>query len=305
MNDDAAGRLDLNLLAIFDAIMGERSLTKAGQRLGITQSAVSHALGRLRDLTGDPLFERTGRGVRPTPAALAMSDNVRRALDLLRQTLRSPKGTFCPLSDARIFVLDVPAGIDAVLLPVLNRIMREGGGIRFRIRQGRASGLLSELRCGESWLALDHEQTSTPGFTSELVMEDRYVTIARRGHPALSNGLTRDIFGSLSHVAVTWCSAQGPTPLSRRLEELGIRRELKFAVPNIYSLPQLIEKSDLVGALPSRLAVRACERYDVELHQMDFGVPPLGVYMVWHESFEADPGHLWLRNLVREVIQAV
>ncbi|MCB1521197.1 MAG: LysR family transcriptional regulator [Hyphomicrobiaceae bacterium] len=305
MNEEPTGRLDLNLLAIFDAIMIERSLTSAGKRLGITQSAVSHALARLREITGDALFERTGRGVRPTPAALAMGDNVRSALDLLRLTLRSPHGSFSPQTDSRTFVLDIPAGIDALIVPALHAMMKAGDSIRFRISQGRASFLLHELRYGESWIALDHEQPTAPGYRVEKIMDDPYVLIARVGHPAICDNISPEVFCSLSHISVTWSRHQGPTPLSKRLDELGIVRDIKYAVPSITTLPALVESSDLVGAVPKRIAGRLARNFAVELHALDWLLPPMSVYMVWHESFETDPGHIWLRNLMREVCQSL
>jgi len=305
MHDDGSGRLDLNLLSIFDAIMIEGSLTKAGHRLGITQSAVSHALSRLREITGDTLFERTGRGVRPTPVALAMSENVRSAIDLLRSTLRSPQGAFCPATDNRTFVLDFPAGIDTVLVPRLHQCLKGQTSVRFRIAQGRASGMLSELRYGESWLALDHDAPSAPGFSSKLIMDDPFVLISRKNHLALAKGVTLEIFQDLSHVAFAWAQDWGPTPLSSVLRNLGVVRKVQYAVPSITTLPAMVENSDLVGALPARLARQFDRNYDLAIHPLPDLLPPMSVYMVWHSSFENDPGHAWLRGIVRDVCEAL
>lgn len=301
MHDDTSGRLDLNLLAIFDAIMIEGSLTKAGRRLGVTQSAVSHALARLREITGDPLFERTGRGVRPTPVAISMSDKVRSALDVLRSTMRSPQGEFSPATDTRTFVLDIPAGIDAILVPMLHARVGDSAAMRFRISPGCASALLSELRLGESWLALDHDMPSEPGFSSEVIMDDPFVLVSRKNHPALVDGLSLALFSKLPQVAVAWGREKGPTPLSRRLHDRGIARNVQYAVPSLTTVPALVATSDLVGALPQRLAMQVARYHAIDIHPLPEPLPPLQVYMVWHASFENDPGHLWLRGLVREI----
>jgi LysR family transcriptional activator for leuABCD operon len=306
MQDDSGGRLDLNLLAIFDAVMSEGSLTKAGQRLGMTQSAVSHALARLREVTGDPLFERTGRGVRATPAAQAMYEKVRNALDVLRASVRSPCGIFSPESDDRTFVLDLPVGIDTVIAPALARRLSAGCRLRFRISGGRAGGLLSELRLGESWLALDYEIPDALGFRAERIIDDPFVLIARKGHPAFGkDAVTLEQFQMLPQVALTWSQERGPSPLTERLGALGIVRKVAFSVPSYSTVPALVEATDLVAALPRRLARQYQTHYGIELHSLPDVVPPMPVYMVWHESFDGDEGHTWLRHLLREVCEGL
>ncbi|NKB16090.1 MAG: LysR family transcriptional regulator [Sphingomonadales bacterium] len=185
MQDEPFTRLDLNLLAIFDAIMSERSLTKAGHRLGMTQSAVSHSLARLREVTGDTLFERTGRGVRPTQRALSMSGDVREALDRLRATLRPRSGGFCSKSTQRTFLLDIPAGIDSIIAPALAQRAVDSEGLSFRISGGRAKAIMQELRFGETWLALDYERPEAEGYRFEHLFEDPFVIISRRAMPRL------------------------------------------------------------------------------------------------------------------------
>lgn len=305
MQDDSGPRLDLNLLAIFDAIMSEGSLTKAGQRLGMTQSAVSHALARLRDVTGDQLFERTGRGVRPTPAANAMFDKVRNALDVLRACVRTTSGRFSPETDDRTFVLDLPAGIDTVIMPALAQQLGQTSRLRFRISSTRASAVLSELRLGESWVSLDYEIPEALGFRAERIIDDPFVLISRRGHPLLGDGVTLSLFKALDQVAITWSPERGTSPLTERLASLGIVRKVVFSVPSFTTVAALVETSDLVAAVPRRLARQYVSRFAIDLHPMPDAVPPMPVYMVWHESFDADEGHAWLRRLLREVCESL
>ena len=307
MQDDSGGRLDLNLLAIFDAVMSEGSLTKAGRRLGMTQSAVSHALARLREVTGDPLFERTGRGVRATPAAQAMYEKVRNALDVLRACVRSPGGTNFTENEDRVFVLDLPVGIDTVIAPMLARRLSANSRLRFRISSGRAGGLLSELRLGESWLALDYEVPAAQGFRAERIIDDPFVLIARKGHPLVGGqaAVTLALFEKLPQGALTWSQERGPSPLTERLGTLGIVRKVVFSVPCYSTVPALVESTDLVAALPQRLARQYLARFAIEMHAMPDIVPSMPVYMVWHESFDADEGHAWLRRLLREVCEGL
>ena len=305
MSDESGGRLDLNLLAIFDAIMCEGSLTKAGKRLGMTQSAVSHALSRLREATGgDPLFERTGRGMRPAPAGQAMCEKVREALDMLRASVRAP-GAFTPERDERPFVVGLPFGFDAVVTPALARRFGDKSRIKFRIASRRAKAALAELRIGDTSLAFDYEVPETPGFRATEVINDPLVMISRRGHPQLHAGVTRELFQTLCHVGLAWNSDNSPSPITERLSALGIARRVAYHVPCFTTIPAVVETSNIVGVLPRRIA-RQCSRwFAVEIHDVPEGIFRLPVYMVWHESFDDDEGHMWLRRMLHEVCDAL
>lgn len=305
MQYDFVRRLDLNLLAVFDAIMVERSLTKAGERLGITQSAVSHALARLRELTGDKLFERTGRGVRPSARALEMAEGVRIALDMLRSTLRASPAGFCNKSATRVFLLDIPAGIDAVIVPELALRTAESANLSFRISASRARNISSELRYGETWLALDYEPMDGDSYRCELLFEDPYVVISRRHHPGLKNGLTLDLFRKLDHVCLGWARQQGPTPLSQRLDNAGIRRQIKFSVPSATTLPSVIEGHDYIACMSLRFARYYQRKFAIDIHHMPTEIPPIPVYMVWHEGFDRDESHIWLRGVLKDVCNSL
>lgn len=303
MRDPRLSRLDLNLLAVFDAIISEGSLTKAGTRLGLTQSAVSHALGRLRELTGDTLFERTGRGIRPTPVAQAMAENVAAAMDLLRASLLNTHEVFDAAGAGRTFLLAIPAGIDAIIVPDLARLTAEFTELRFRISGSRARNLASELRFGEVWLALDAEPMTRPGYRSELLFEDPLVLIARRGHPRLAGGVSAALFAELPQITLAWAAEAGATPSTMLLGQAGLQRMTKLAVPNIATLPSVVEVSDLVGTMSLKMARSFARHFAIDIHQLPAEVPQMPVYMVWHESFERDEGHAWLRARLKDVCE--
>lgn len=305
MQESQCNRLDLNLLAIFDAIMSERSLTKAGKRLGMTQSAVSHALARLREVTGDHLFERTGRGVRPTARATDMAVDVREALDQLRSTLRHKPPNFCSTSAVRRFLIDIPGGIDCVIGPALAAKVVDSPGLSFRISGGRAKSILHELRYGETWLAFDYEPADAAGYRTELLLEDPYVIVARPGNNLVSEKTTRQEFEELEQVAFMPEREQGPSPLSQRLERHGVKRRVKYAVPNLVSVAAVAAASDLVGMMPLRVARGLQSSFRLAMHPCPFELPPMPIYMVWHENFENDEGHIWLRGTLREIAEAI
>lgn len=305
MQDGPANRLDLNLLAIFDTIMSERSLTKAGQRLGMTQSAVSHALARLREVTGDMLFERTGRGVRPTARAVQMAASVRQALDQLRSTLRQRPSDFCSATAERTFLLDIPAGIDMIIAPALASRTMSSPGLSFRISGGRAHAIMHELRFGETWLALDYEKAEVDGYRSELLFEDPFVIVARPGHEILDGELTRERFAAIEQVAFVWGRELGQSPLLQRLARLGIERSVKYTVPTLASVAAVVATSGLAGVLPLKVARGFGNIYAIEWRTIPFAVPPMPIYSVWHENFDNDEGHIWLRTMLKEIAEEV
>lgn len=305
MKDDLCGKIDLNLLTVFDAIMAESSLTKAGERLGMTQSAVSHALGRLREVFQDRLFIRTGRGVRPTPRALELSTEISQTLDRLRAILRNQPAEFDEGSPERTFIIDIPAGIDAVLVPELAKHTRAVKKVGFQISGNRAGSIMRELRYGDSWLALDYEPTTTAHYRSEKLLEDPFVVISRKNHPALRRGLSIELFQSVEHIALTWSRDFGTTPFAQRLAQTGIRRNVKFAVPSAATLPAVVANEDLVGVVSMKMARAFSNCHAIDIHALPDNLPPMPVYMVWHESFDRDEGHKWLRDTMKKVCAAL
>ena len=303
MNETCLTRLDLNLLVVFDTIMTERSLTKAGKRLGMTQSAVSHSLARLRKIANDQLFERTGRGIRPTPRATSIAQDVSDALAVLRGALSDRRSPFNSRSANRQFFLDIPAGLDACIAPELAVRTVGASNVSFRISGGRARNVLSQLRDGETWLALDYELPDVPGFCNELLFEDPFVVIARKGHPRLDKGLPLDVYRSLEHVALIW--GRGSTPVADYFERAGGKRNVRFGVPNVMALPYLVESHDCVAAIPMRIARTLAKRFKIEIHALPGPVPPMPVHMIWHESLDDDEAHRWLREIMRDACKAL
>src|SRR5262245_46830178 len=193
----------LALIPVFDAILSECNLSRAAERLGVTQSAVSQALARLRKLTGDPLFESHGRGVRPTPRALEMASHARAALTHANAAF-TPK-TLDIASLKRTFVLDIGGGFDAFMLPVFYELLaRQAPGIRCVVRNTRGSDILNDLKYGETELAFDFQPTDSEGIRCERLGSGQAIVITRPNHPALANGLTKKLYLALSHTTLLW-----------------------------------------------------------------------------------------------------
>jgi DNA-binding transcriptional LysR family regulator len=305
ISKDKPDKIDMNLLVVFDAIMIEGSLRGAAVRLKMKQPAVSQALTRLRNAVGDKLFERAGRGVEPTARAQEMARSIRPAMDLMRSAMAGAN-VFVPQVENRTFLLDVPAGIDALFAPVLAKRLDEAPGLNFTISNSRASRMANELRFGETHIALDYEPLGTEGYRSELLFKDNFVVIGREDHPGLLGGLSILTYQRLGHVAVSWGSGRPSSPLVRQLTAATISRKVRMTVPNLPSMLRVVAESDLLGSTWRQVALRSVrEVHGLRIYPIPFEIPPVPVYMVWHESFDQDAGHSWLRDALRDIYRAL
>jgi DNA-binding transcriptional LysR family regulator len=300
MANEGEGKLDLNLLVVFDAVMAEGSVKQAAKRLGMKSPAVSQAIGRLKDRVGAELFVRVGHGVKPTPRATKMWIGVRAALGHVTSAV-SDDAAFDPLTESCTILLDMPAGTDALITPKLAARVANAPGLLFRISSSRAINVLNDLRFGESWLAFDYRQLNDPGFHCEQLTEQKLVLIARKAHPALKAGLTTELYQTLPQVAVAAVRTTTILPVNERLKEVGLTRIVKFTVPGLLSMLEMVASLDVVASLPLCTA-HLCQQWaDVEIHELPFDLGKVQFFMVWNERFDADASHSWLRQNVREI----
>lgn len=293
-------RIDLNLLVALDALLAEPTVTAAAKRLGLSQSATSHALGRLRELLGDPLLVRTSAGMTPTHRARKLAGPVRRILDQVREAL-DPPGPFDPLASGERFVLGAEEATVAGLVPLLmQRFASEAPGIDLRA-EGRHLGLATEeLAAGRVDLAITVFPQVPPRFHARPVLELRYETLARAGHPAIGRRLTVQRFASLGHVAI-----EGPgsidVEIDRQLRERSLRRRVAVSVSSPLSIPWIVASSDLVATLPELLFATIGAAFPLTRRRTPLPLEPMPLVMVWHDRTHRDPAQLWFRGVVREV----
>lgn len=293
-------KLDLNLLVVFDAVMAEGSVKKAALRLGMKPPAVSQSLGRLREAMDTELFIRAGHGLKPTPRASQMWPGVRTALGLIKASVAGDS-RFDPQRETRTITLDLPAGADALIVPRLAKCTANARGLQFRVSTARAFNVLNDLRFGESWLAMDFRQVTEPGYRCEIVTEQEVALMARRGHPALKAGLTIELYQSLPQVAVASVRTTSVLPVSERLEAVGMTRVVQYTVPGLLTAIDLVANSDMVCSLPV-CTVKHCQAFaDLEIHVLPFDVARMPFFMVWHERFDSDAGHMWFRDTLRTI----
>ena len=243
----------LTLIPVFDAIMSEGSLSKAAERLGITQSAVSQALARLRKLTNDQLFIRTGRGVQPTPRALEMAGHVQSALTQVNAAFAAKEVDISKLE--RTFVLDIGGGYDALILPPLvEELTKRAPGLRLLVSNDRARDLLNELKYGQTELAFDFQPTNAEDIRCELLARDAVVVLSRLDHPALKKGLTKQLYLDLPHVSLVWARTTASGAVVVELERLGLKPRVAVSAPTFIALGGIVASSNLIATTPAIVA---------------------------------------------------
>lgn len=292
-------KIDLNLLTVLDALLDERSVTRAAERLGYTQSTVSGMLARLRDLFEDPLFIRVQRGLLPTPRALALSVPLKQLIEDGRRLVM--RENFDPATATTTFSISSNDYMQRALLTPFVRAMRsEASKLRLAIVPPLVDGLNEALARADLDIALTIPEFAEPDLRSRLLYRERYVVAVRRQHPLASAArVTPERFCDYDHVIVspTGGSFEGPT--DRSLAQLGLQRKVRYSVPSFLVVPEVLQTDDLIALVPSRLI----QERDADLVILDspIEVPGFDVIAVWHPRVDKDPAHQWLRSRLAKI----
>ncbi len=290
----------LGLLPVFDAIFVEGNLSRAAERLGVSQSAVSQSLARLRHITSDELFQSTGRGMRPTPRALLMVRHVRASLAEAAMAAMPRDVDLAKLE--RTFTIDIGAGFDALLVPGLySQVTRQAPLVKLDIVNTRAGDPANALRAGEIELALDFAPSTAPGIRSKSVLPSPMVVITRQAHPELASALTEAQYFSLKHVTVNWARSIAPNGIALELMRMGREVRSALSVPTLFALGAVVASTDLVATVSRAAANQLAQRFSIAVHDLPFSMPPAQLYQLWHSRFDDDPGHQWLRLVIEEI----
>lgn len=300
--------VDLNLISAFDALAREKSVTRAAARMGITQSAMSHALRRLRDLLGDPIFVRGKEGMVLTPRGAALETPLRSALLTMGRALREPAG-WDPRTARRGFCLASPDIFDLVAVPpLLESLRREAPSVDVAIAPLDFERLATKLETGEIDIAIvpriegAEASTEATGLVQRTLFHDVFVCFLRKRHPdAKKLGLAR--FTELSHALVS-PTGEGPGFVDQRLAARGLKRRVALRVPSFLTALAIVARSDLVLTAPRALARLISHEHPAVVVPPPLPLPKHAVNLVWHERFTNDAGHRWFRERVAEVAQA-
>lgn len=294
--------VDLNLLVVFDALVAEGHATRAAERIGLTQPAVSHALNRLRALFGDPLFVRASRGMVPTPLAQDMAPSVRSILEQVEGVLLGRR-VFEPVESTRQFTLGLSDYAAFVLLPRLTaRLDREAPGVSLIVRNTSRSVGLPMLEDGLVELIAGNFPDPPTHMHEELLYEEDFICAARGDHSGLDGIVYLDRYLSLRHLQVSM-KGKPRGYVDAVLAEQGLKRTVAVTVGHFLMAPMLVDASDLVATEPRRLFAPLAGRFPLKLFPPPIDIPSFRVVQTWHARHDADPGHQWLRRVMREVGQ--
>jgi DNA-binding transcriptional LysR family regulator len=294
--------LDLNLLLVFDAIFNERSISKAAQKLHLSQPTVSNALARLRECLQDPLFERSSQGMLPTSRAKMISKPIRQALDVLDRGLRG-EATFNFTHSSREFVIAVEDYGETIILPrLLEWLSKVAPHVRIRIRPEPSALLKIALRDGEVDLALDYFALREAGYYSKSVLTETLLSLSRQNHPHVGEKLSLDSYLAQFHVVLAPRTDAMPM-IDLALSKRGLQRRIAVTVPHFLSMPVIVQSSDLICTLPRRMAHLYADHFHLKTHAVPLRIPRFPIYLIWHESAENDAGHRWFRNCLIDFCQ--
>lgn len=295
---DAAPRLadvNLNLVVALDALLDAGTVTAAARRLGVTQSATSHALRQLRELLGDPILVRGASGLVLTPRAESLRVPVRRALLDLQHALRDPP-SFDPATTERRFRLGAGDYVAHTVLPALLQHSLDTPGLDLDVVPFTVADV-PRLATGELDLAISVSQPHAPGLRRMPVFTDDFVCLVRRGHPHVRRRLTLRQFIRLPHVLIS-TTGTGVSPVDEQLAAQGLRRRIALRIRYFLAAPLVVASSDLVLTAPRRLGEVFARHFDLELYDPPVSLRPFTVEQLWHERYDADPAHVWLRERV-------
>lgn len=289
-------RPDLNLLVTLDVLLAEGSVARAAQRLRLSPSAMSRALARLRESTGDPLLVRAGRGLVPTPRALELRERVGQLVQDGESVLR-PAGKLDLPSLVRTFTLRTSDGFVENFGPdLLARVGAEAPGVRLRFvpKPDKDS---TPLREGSVDLETGVvNQSTSPEVRTQALFRDRFIGVVRRGHPLGRGKITPARFAAGRHISV---SRRGLTqgPIDAALATLGLEREIVAIVGGFAAALALARGSDLIASVPERHTGRL--RDGLVSFTLPVATPEITVSLLWHPRLDSDPAHRWLRDHVR------
>jgi DNA-binding transcriptional LysR family regulator len=297
--------IDLNLLIAFEALLEQRSVTKAAEQLQIGQPAMSAALSRLRVLFEDELFVRLGRQMQPTLKAQAIAPGILAALQQIRQAITASQ-TFEPTSSDRIFAIGSSDYSSFVLMPPLLELSRRTAPfIDFRMIGFEKDSIGDLLEQGEIDVALGVFPNPPRQTQWEPIFEERFVGIARQGHPALQQGtMSLEAFTQLSH-ALTTLRRDNTGAIDKALHEQNLARRIAFTTPHMMVLPFAIASSDVVAALPQRIAARLATVCNLTIFELPIQTKPWTVSMLWSTLSDRDEANRWLRNTIKVIAQKV
>lgn len=298
--------LDLNLLRYLVVLVQEASVSRAADRLGLTQPAMSAALKRLRERFDDPILVRSGQVMTPTPRAFEMVDQLAPLLAGVKDMIDG-RGRFEPQRSHRQFTLMGSDYVQFFVLPPLcEQLQRQGTQITLEQRPANPSKIEPWMESGQVDLGIGYLETPPPALRSRLLFADRQVCLVRTGHPATQAPFTLERYAAMSHVAI---SPGGAGIYGRRIDALlkaqGVRRRVVLTLPSFLAMPYVVSRTDYIATVPGRFAHYFAALLPLDVVKPPLPLPAFEISMFWHERVHHDLPHVWLRQEVIEATRAL
>ena len=297
-------QIDLNLLVVFDALMSERQVTRAGERLGLSQPATSNALARLRHLTHDSLFVRTNAGLQPTPVAIALARQIQPALHHIQLAL-SPEPPFAPGTSDRVFTLGMTDYVEFVLLPpLLHALETVAPHVKIQVKAGDRQHLLGLLDTGDIDVACGLFPEQIAWHEQQQLFREQYVCVCRRHHPIIGDSLSLDDYLATSHLLVS-IKEDRVGRVDQLLAGQGLSRRVTLSLPHFLVVPAILARTNLMATLAKRVANEFAADPRLKILPCPLPLDGFAVSMRWHQSTRNHASYRWLRAMLAEVAIAL
>ena len=292
--------LDLNLLVVFDAMLHHQSVSKAAEAIKLSQPAMSAAISRLRTLFDDPLFVRTKAGMEPTPKAKALSPSVRLVVQTIQTDILLPK-KFTPTNSDRTFTLVTPDIAEVNFLPrLIAELAHQSPLINLKTLAMPREAAADSLASGEAEMAIGYfPDLHKAGFFQQKLISSSHVCLLRKKHPIVGEKITSTQFMQAPHAVVRPDGREHV--FEQFLQSKNIKRRVVVELSHFMSLLPIVETSDLIATVPKDLADFFVKHGDVRYIPTPMKSPVIDVHLFWHQRFQKDPAHIWLRQVIHRL----
>lgn len=291
---------DLNLLRVLDALLSERSVTRAAQRLNLSQPAVSNALARLRSQMGDALLVRGTGGLLPTPRAEALRNQIREILETIENTL-TPK-IFYPEELEQTFHINMHNYLELMLLPELLKEMRQRAPKVKLAVQGLGPDVTCEkLLKGSLDVALGYFAGIPDQLFRQHVLTERFICLVGQQHPNIQGSMSMEQFLAEDHILVSTQGGKFVGVVDDFLAKQGLKRNVVLSIPHFTVAPSIVTSSNLIITMTERIAKEFSQKYPVQVIPAPLSLPEFSVSQIWHARTQNEPAQRWLREMIQQV----
>lgn len=293
---------ELHLLYVFSAIMTEGSMTRAADRLAMTQPAVSNAVSRMRDLWKDPVFVKKGRNIEPTSYALGLWEQIRGPMQELSYAVDASH--FEPETARRQFRIAIPdLTLDMIWPELVARLEAQAPGVDLHAVPYSVENAATQLREARIDLAIGVFPEADPSLRNHWLLSSNYVLAMRQGHPLANGPLTLEQFVEARHLLIS-LSGETYSFVDAALSRQSLSRRIVATVNHFPAIPGVLKRSDLMAVVPAFSSGEPAFAEGIHFTEVPLELEPLNVYLLWHTRHDQDNGLYWMRNLLTELIQS-